>query len=127
MSQKVKAVTTQLEEVECAQAEVLSMKKLKGAVEKSSDQELLSIKKQVIDCMMQITEKCRKVNLPPVQQATMEFFPTKENIPQFCLLYSTATPNPYKCEIAEAPIAMYHAEGKKMQFTIITKDEYGNH
>ena len=45
VSQKVKAVTTQLEEVECAQAEVLRMKELNDAVKKSSDQEVSSVKK----------------------------------------------------------------------------------
>ena len=64
VSQKVKAVTTQLEEVEYAQAEVLNMKELNDAVEKSSEQEVLSVKKQVIDRMQQIIDKCRKVNLP---------------------------------------------------------------
>ena len=60
VSQKVKAVTTQLEEVEYAQAEMLSMKELNDAVEKSSDQESLSIKKQMIDRMCQTTKKCEK-------------------------------------------------------------------
>ena len=50
MSQKDEAiiVVKQVKEVE---AEVLSMKELKDAVEKSSDQESLSAKKQVIDNM----------------------------------------------------------------------------
>ena len=119
VSQKVKAVTTQLGEVEYAQAEVLSMRELNDAVEKSSDQEVLSVKKQVIDRMQQITDKCRKVNLPPVQQATMEFVPTKEILPRFGLLCSTATPDPHNC-IAIPP--KYSIKGNTVQFTIITKD-----
>ena len=123
MSQKEKAVTTQLEEVEYAQAEVASMKELNDAVEKSSDQEVLPVKKQVIDRMQQITDKYKTVNIPPVQQATMEFVPTKEDLPQFGLLSSTATPDPQNC-VADFP--KYSIKGQKTKLTIITKDDYRN-
>ena len=122
VSQKEKAVTTQLEEVEYAQAEVLSMKELNDAVEKSSDQEVLSVKKQVIDRMHQITDKYKKVNIPPVQQATMEFVPTKEALPQFGLFCSTARPDPHSC-VADPP--KYYIKGHKTRFTITTKDDNG--
>ena len=122
VSQKVKAVTTQLEEVEYAQAEVLSMKELNDAVEKSSDQEVLSVKKQVIDRMQHITDKCRKVNLPPVQQATMEFIPIKETFPQFGLLCSTARPDHHNCKVNPPK---YCIKGKKAKFTIVIKDNNG--
>ena len=122
VSQKVKAVTTQLEEVEYAHAEVLSMKELNDAVEKSSDQEVLSIKKQVIDRMQQITDKCRNVHLPPVQQATMEFVPTKEAFPRFGLLCLHSV-DPHNCEVS---IPKYSIKGKKTKFTIVTKDNNGD-
>ena len=124
VSQKEKAVTTQLEEVEYAQAEVASMKELNDTVEKSSDQEVLSVKKQVIDRMQQITDKYKKVNIPPVQQATMEFVPTKEDLPQFGLLCSTATPDPHNCV---AGVPKYSIKGQKTKFTVITKDTNGDH
>ena len=119
-SQKVKAITTQLGEVEYAQAEVLSMKELNDAVEKSSDQEVLSVKKQVIDRMQQIINKCRKVNVPPVQRATMEFVPSKEILPQFGLLCSV---DPHKCEVVDIP--KYSIKETKMEFAIITKLDNG--
>ena len=120
VSQKEKAVTTQLEEVEYAQAEVLSMKKLNDAVEKSSDQEVLSVKKQVIDRMQQIIDKYKKVNIPPVQ-ATMEFVPTKEALPQFGLLCSV---DPHNCEVVDLP--KYIIKGKETIVTVITKDDNGD-
>ena len=121
VSQKVKAVTTQLEEVKYAQAEVLSMKELNDAVEKSSDQEVLSVKKQVIYHVQQITEKCKKVNFPPVQHATMEFVSTNEAVPQFGLFCSV---DPLNCEVVEVP--KYSIIGKKTEFTIITKHDKGD-
>ena len=123
VSQKEKAVTTQLEEVEYAQAEVLSMKELNDAVEKSSDQEVLSVKKQVIDRMQQITDKYKKVNIPPVQQSTMEFVPNKEPLPQFGLLCSSGRPDPHNC-VADPP--KYYIKGQKTRFTITTKDNNGD-
>ena len=122
VSQKEKAVTTQLEEVQCAQAEVLSIKELNDAVEKSSDQEVLSVKKQVIDCMQQITDKCKKVNLPSVQQATIEFLPTKEALPQFGFLHSV---NSLMCEVVNLP--KFIIKDKEMKIVIITKDDNGDH
>ena len=119
VSQKEKAVTTQLEEVEYAQAEVLSMKELNDAVEKSSDQEVLSVKKQVIDRMQQITDKYEKVNIPPVQQATMEFVPTKEALPQFGLVCSV---DPHNCEV---DLPKYIIKGKEAKITVIIKYDNG--
>ena len=124
---KVKIITSQLEEVEYVQAEMLSMKDLNDAVEKSTDdQEVLSVKNQVIDRMQQITDKYKKVHmdLTPVQQITMEFVPTKEAFPQFGLLQAAAVPDPHNCEIVDPP--RYYVKGKKTEFTIITKDKNGD-
>ena len=49
--QNEKALVAKLETAKCLQAEVLSMKELKDALEQSSDQEAQSVKKQVIDQM----------------------------------------------------------------------------
>ena len=122
VSQKDKAVITQLEEVEHAQAEVLSMKELNDAVKKSSNQEVLSVKKQVIDRMQQITDKYKKVKFRPVQQATMEFVSTKETLPQFGKLCSV---DPRNCEVLSLP--KYIIKQKTSNFTIITKLNNGDH
>ena len=121
VSQKVKAVTTQLEEVECTQVELLSMKELNDAVEKSSDQEVLFVKKQVIDRMQQITDTYKKVNLSTVQQAMMEFLPTKEAFPQFGFLHSV---NSLKCEVVNLP--KFIIKDNEMKIVIITKDDNGD-
>ena len=116
--QKVKAISTQLEDIEYLQAEVLSTKELNDAVEKSSDQELLMIKKQVINGMQQINVKYKKVNLEPVQQATLEFVSTKSDLGLLC---STAGPDPYCCQLIDLP--RYFIRSNKSLLTIITKDK----
>ena len=120
--QKEKALTVQLEELEYAQAEVLSMKELKDAIEKSSDQEALSAKKQVIDRMKQITEKLNKLNTDPLQSATMEFVPSKESFPQFGQLFTHIDPG--ACEVVN--LSNHITVGKKNKFSIITKYHNGS-
>ena len=122
VSQKEKALTVQLEEVEYAQAEVLSMKELKDAIEKSSDQEALSAKKQVIDRMQQITDKFNKLNTDPLQSATMEFVPSKESFPQFGQLFTHIDPG--ACEVVNLP--NHITVGKELKFSIITKYRNGS-
>ena len=92
VSQKEKALTVQLGEVRYVQGEVSSMKKLKDAIEKSSDHEVLLAKKQVIDRMQQITDKFNKLNTDPLQLATIEFVPSKESFPQFGQLLTHIDP-----------------------------------
>ena len=122
VSQKEKALTVQLEEVEYAQAEMLSMKQLKDAIEKSSDQEALSAKKQVIDRMQQITNKFNKLNTDPLQSATMEFVPNKESFPQFNQLFTHIDPG--ACELVNLP--NHITVGKELKFSIITKYRNGS-
>ena len=122
VSQKEKALTIQLEEVEYAQAEVLSMKELKDAIEKSSDQEALSAKKQVIDRMQQITDKFNKLNTDSLQSATMEFVPSKESFPQFGQLFTHIDPG--ACEVVNLP--NYITVGKELKLSIITKYRNGS-
>ena len=122
VSQKEKALRVQLGEVEYAQAEVLSMKELKDAIEKSSDQEALSAKKQVIDRMQQITDKFNKLNTDPVQSATMEVVPSKESFPQFGQLFTHIDPG--ACEVVNLP--NHITVGKELKFSIITKYRNGS-
>ena len=123
VSQKEKALTTQLDEVDSTQAELVSMKELNDALEKSSDQEALSAKKQVIDGMQQLTEKYKKVNKHPVQSASMKFTPSKDPFPQFGSF--SAIVNLCSSEVANLPQSII--VGKKVEVTIITKDSNGDH
>ena len=122
VSQKEKALRVQLEEVEYAQAEVVSMKELKDAIEKSSDQEALSAKKQVIDRMQQITDKFNKLNTDPQQSATMKFVPSKESFPQFGQLFTHIDPG--ACEVVN--LSNHITVGEELKFSIITKYRNGS-
>ena len=122
VSQKEKAVTTQLEEVTSMQAELMSMKELTDALEQSSDQEALSAKKQVSDCVQQLTNKYKKLNIQPVVSSAMDFVPTKEPFPLFGHLYAHV--NPHTSEVTDLPQCI--AVGKMVDFTIVTKYKNGS-
>ena len=83
VSQKEKALTMQLEEIEFAQGEVFSMKELKDAVEKSSDHEALSAKKQIITRMTKLSEKYSKLNFQPMEAVTIKYITNKQVLQQF--------------------------------------------
>ena len=121
VSQKEKAMITQLEEVTSMQAKLMSMKELTDALEQSSDQEALSVKKQVTDRVHRLTNAYKKVNIQPVESAAMDFLPTKEPFPVFGHLFAYV--NPHTSEVNNLP--QYILVGRKVEFAIITKYRNG--
>ena len=122
VSQKEKAVTTQLEEVTSMQAELMNMKELTDALEQSSDQEALSAKKQVGDRVQQLTNKYKKLNIQPVEPAAISFVPIKPSFPLFGHFFTYV--NSYTSEVINLP--QYVLVDKKVEFAIITKDSNGD-
>ena len=123
VSQKAKAIALQREELKCMQEKLLSISELKDAIEKSSDQEMMSAKKQVINRVQEITNKFRKLNIQPVQSATMEFMPTEEKFPHFGQLFTHIDPS--SSEIKNLP--QYAFVSQTVEFTIMTKYYSGHH
>ena len=123
VSEKEEALTVQLKKVRYAQAEILNMKKLKEAVEESSDQEVLSAKKQVIAPMQQITDKYKKLDIHLSQSATIEFILTNHPFPQFGKVHSHIDPS--VCKVKCLP--HYFPVGEMLEFSIITKYHDGYH
>ena len=121
VSQKEKAMITQLEEVTSMQAKLMTMKELTDALEQSSDQETLSAKKQVTDCVHQLTNAYKKINIQPVESAAMDFVPTKDPFPVFGHLFAYV--NPHTSEVNNLPQCTL--VGKKVEFTIVTKYRNG--
>ncbi|XP_065907376.1 E3 ubiquitin-protein ligase TRIM71-like [Dysidea avara] len=123
VSQKEKALTIQLDEVDSTKDKFVSMNELNDALEKGSDLEILSAKKQVIDDMQKLTERYKKLNKSPVQSATMEFIHNADPIPQFGSFITYA--ECHDSEITNLPQSIIVS--KKVEVTIITKDSNGDH
>ena len=122
VSQKEKAVTTQMEEVASVKAELMSMKELTDALEQSSDQEALSAKKQVTDRVQQLTNKYSKLNVEPVGSAAMDFVCSKEPFPLFGHLFAHV--DPHTSEVIN--LTQVTTVGRKVEATIITKYRNGD-
>jgi len=116
-SQEEKAVTQQLEEVETVQDKVMNMMSLHDAAMDSSDQEFLSAKKQIVDCMQKLTETYKKMNTQPLETAIVKFSPAPESFPRFGSIHVHA--NPEATEIINLPSNII--VGKEVECTIITK------
>ena len=121
VSQKLEVLTTQLEEVTLMQAELMSMKELTDALEQSSDQEALSAKKQVSDCVQQLTNEYKKLKFQPIKSSAMDCVPTKDPFPLFVNLYAYV--DPYATEVNS--LSQCALVGKKVEFMIITKFKSG--
>ena len=121
-TQKKKAISLQLEQMEYIQAQLESVKELNDAVTNGSDQEALFAKKQVSNDVKRITECYKKLDTNPVELATIEFVPAKvykESFPQFGQLYDDRAV-PGNCEVIDIPLKPL--VGNKIDFKIITKN-----
>ena len=119
--QKKKEVTLQLEQMEHTQAQLESIRELKGAMKNGSDQGALLMKKQLVDDVKRISDSYNKLDTQPVQSATMEFIPVEEykkSMPQFGHL-SHGDVCPVNCEV---DLPQHVLEGK-VEFKIVTKDK----
>ena len=121
--QKKKEVTLQLEQMEHIQAELESIKELNGVMKNGSDQEALLMKKQVVDDVKRISDSYNKLDIQPVQAATMKFIPVEEykkSVPRFGHL-SDDDVCPVNCEALGIPEMV--CKGEKVTFKIVAKDQ----
>ena len=123
VSRKLRTMKKQLDEIGYTQEEMLSMKELRDAVEKCSNEEALSAKNEVIDHMQQLTEKYKKLNTQPLQSAAMEFVPNKGPFPQFGNFHTDIDPK--TSGIVDLPSCI--DLDKKVEFKIQTKYSTGHH
>ena len=124
--QKKKEIILQLEQMEHTQAQLESIKELKGAIKNGSDQEAMLMKKQVVDDVKRISDSYNKLDTQPVQPDNMKFVPVeayKKSMPQFGHLSHDAV-CPMNCEGLDIPEIV--SKGKKVNFKIVTKSQ-SNH
>ena len=121
-TQKKKAISLQLEQLEYTQAQLESVKELNDAVMNGSDQEALFAKKQVGNDVKRLTESYKKLDTDPVEFATLEFVPVKEykeSFPQFSRVDDYYVV-PGNCEVTDIPLQPLVRN--QIDFKIVTKD-----
>ena len=92
-------------------------------MQNGSDQDVLLMKKQVVDDVKRISDSYNKLDTQPVQSATMEFIPVEEykkSMPQFGHLYR-GNVCPVNCEAFGIPEMV--SKGEKVKFKVVTKDQ----
>ena len=121
-SQKKKALSLQLEQMEHTQGQLESMKELNNAIKSGSDQEALFMKKQVTEDVKRLTDGYKKLKTEPAELATMQFIPVEEyqnSFPQFAnVFYGEA--DPFTSMAEDVPSLAY--VNNNVNFTIVTKN-----
>ena len=121
-TEKKKALTLQLEQLEYTQAQLESVKVLNDAVVNGSGREALFAKKQVSNDVKRLTESYKKIANGPVEKGTIEFVPVKEykdSFPQFSEVFDDDA-HPPNCEVNDIPLQL--EVGKRIGFKIIAKN-----
>ena len=125
-SQKKKALSLQLEQMEHTQGQLESMKELNNAIKSGSDQEALFMKKQVTEDVKRMTDGYKQLKTEPVELATMQFIPVEvhqKSFPQFTnVFYGDADPLTSMAE--NVPSLAY--VNNNVNFTIVTKSTQGD-
>ena len=124
--QKKKEVTLQLEQMEHTQTELQGIKERYDIMKNGSDQEAPSMKKQVVDDVKRISDSYHKLNMHPVEFATIKFVPVEEyksSMPWFGRL-SYDDVCPVNCETLGFPEMV--SKGERVEFKVLTKDQ-SNH
>ncbi|XP_065902928.1 tripartite motif-containing protein 2-like [Dysidea avara] len=119
-TEKKRAISLQLEQIDFIEAQLLSVNELNDAVKNGSDQEALFIKKQFN--VKRLTISYSKLETELVELPTMKFVPSKNYIksfPQFGQLHEDRIIAD-NCEVTGIPAQPLVAS--KLDFTIITKN-----
>ena len=89
VSQKEKAMKMQLEEVIFIQEKFLGIKRIRDALQPSSNQEVVSAKSQLTYSMKRLTERCREIGTGPIESANIKVTPVNDPLPQFVKHFAT--------------------------------------
>ena len=118
-TQKKKAVSLQLKQLEYAQAQLENVKELSEAVKSGSDQEVLFVKKQVAEDVKRLTSDYNKLNTEPVELANMEFIQENWSIPLLGNMF-------HGNDSFNTIVSYYPPDvklGQEVKWSVVTKDE----
>ena len=121
----VNAVTLQLEQMEHNQVKLKSIKELNSKIKIRSDQEILSMKRQVINDMKRIRSNCINLCRQPVQSASLTFVTAEEyktSLPQFGQLLHEACALNSKVDHPQCA-----TKGDRILVKVVSRDQFNNH
>ena len=124
VSQQEKALKEQLNDVTSLQDELKNVKELREGLEKITDREIFSTKKQDVETRMQkVSEQYKSLNTQPVEYDNFEFVPTETYSFLLGDLFTFANVNPHTSEVINLPGIAFC--GCRVEFKIIAKNSKG--
>ena len=123
VSQKEKAMTVQLEEVMLIQEKFLGIKRIRDALQPSSDQEVVSAKSQLTYSMKRLIERCREIGTGPIESANIKVAPVNNPLPQFVNHFATI--DSLSFEVIDFKTSAQR--GQMAMIELVTKDSKGNY
>ena len=118
--QKEKALTEQLEEVVCAQKDILNVKRVRDSLQSRSDQEILSAKNELVYSMVRLMEKHQKLGCEPVESVSIKISPVNKPLPQFVKHFANI--DSFSFEVKHSI-----QQGQTAVLEFIAKDSKGNY
>ena len=104
VSQQEKALKEQLSDVTSLQDELKNVKEVREGLEKITDHEIFSTKKQDVETHMQkVSEQYKSLNTQPVEYDNFEFVPTESYSFLLGNLSTFANINPHTLEVIDLP------------------------
>ena len=121
--QKEKALTRQLEKVIDAQKDISNIRRIRDAVQESSDQEILSTSNQLVYSLVRLTEKFNKLGQEPMESANIQVTPGNESLPQVVKHFATIDSLSFKVKHFNNSVQ----QGQMAMLEIIAKDCKGKY
>lgn len=124
VSQKEEALVQQLKEVEHTQAEVLSVKELSNTIAKRCcNEEALSARNQLTILMKKLVDTFKKLNIQPVESASVNVAYTNQPLQQFAKNFTTIDSLSFEIENPVESIK----QGENVTLEIIARDYNGDY
>ena len=123
ISEKEKAMTTQLQKVIQTQEDILKIKRIRDTLQTNYDQEVVSAKNHLTGSMKKVTEQCEEIGTGPVESANINVTPINEPLPQ--IVKHSTTNDSLLFEVKNLNKSVQH--GQTTTLEVITKDNKGNY
>ena len=121
--QKEKALTEQLEEVVCIQADILNLKRVRESLQLRSDQEVLSIKNELVHSLVILTENFNQLGDEPIESANIQVTPVNGPLPQVLEYFTTIDSLSFEVKCFKNLVQ----RGQMAMLELVAKDYIGNY
>ncbi|XP_065892047.1 tripartite motif-containing protein 2-like [Dysidea avara] len=121
--QKKKELSLQQQQLEGIKVELESVKELNDTMKKGSGQDILLMRKEVIDDMKSLCDCYKKVDTEPVESPAMEFVCVKEYEESFLSFGNLRYSNTYPLSFEATEIPEFVVKKERVEFRVVARDQ----